>query len=45
MNDKGHGRVEWGYYYQSSLPAAMKQLAKGWKTVTTIGNAVLITEL
>lgn len=43
-NEKGHGRVERRYYYQSPLPRALEPLAKEWKGLKTIGQVVSITE-
>jgi predicted transposase YbfD/YdcC len=42
--EKGHGRVEQRYYYQSPLPASLRPLAKDWKGLATIGQVISITE-
>ena len=42
--EKGHGRVERRYYYQSPLPDSLRPLAKGWEGLTTIGQVISITE-
>jgi len=43
-NEKGHGRVERRYYYQSPLPEGLKPLTRGWKGLTTIGQVISVTE-
>jgi predicted transposase YbfD/YdcC len=42
--DKGHGRVEQRYYYQSPLPESMRALAQDWSELKTIGQVVSITK-
>lgn len=42
--EKGHGRVEKRLYRQSPLPEALRPLVKDWKELTTIGQALSITE-
>jgi predicted transposase YbfD/YdcC len=42
--EEGHGRVEQRYYYQSALPETFKPFVKEWKGLTTIGQAISITE-
>ena len=42
--EKGHGRVERRYYYQAPLPEALRPFVKDWKGLTTIGQAISITE-
>lgn len=41
--EKGHGRVEQRYYYQSPLPESLRPLAKDWQGLATIGQVISIT--
>jgi predicted transposase YbfD/YdcC len=41
--EKGHGRVEHRYYYQSPLPEGLRPLANDWTKLTTIGQVISIT--
>jgi len=41
---KGHGRIEERLYYQSALPDCLQPFVKEWKGLTTIGQAISITE-
>lgn len=43
-NEKGHGRLEQRYYYQTPLPESIKPLAEGWAGLKTIGQVISITE-
>jgi predicted transposase YbfD/YdcC len=42
--DRGHGRVEQRYYYQSPLPESLRSLAQDWSKLQTIGQVVSITQ-
>lgn len=42
--EKGHGRWEQRYYYQSPLPQSFQPFVKEWRGLATIGQAISITE-
>jgi predicted transposase YbfD/YdcC len=42
--EKGRGRLEQRYYYQSPLPESLQPFVKGWKGLATIGQVISITE-
>jgi predicted transposase YbfD/YdcC len=42
--DEAHGRREQRCYYVTALPDSLRALRDGWKTLTSIGQAINITE-
>lgn len=42
--EKGHGREEQRFYYQSLLPESVQRLSAPWSGLKTIGQAVSITQ-
>jgi predicted transposase YbfD/YdcC len=42
--EKGHGRVEQRYYYQSPLPESLRGLTQDWSKLQTLGQVISITE-
>ena len=42
--EKGHGRVEERYYYQTPLPETMRPFVKAWEKLTTLGQVISLTE-
>lgn len=41
--ERGHGRLEQRYYYQSLLPESLRPLTKDWSELKTIGQVISIT--
>ena len=42
--EKGHGRVEQRFYYQSPLPESLRPFVDAWRRLATIGQVISITE-
>lgn len=42
--ERGHGRVEQRYYYQSLAPESLRPLSDDWRKLTTVGQVISITE-
>ena len=42
--EKGHGRVEQRYYYQSPPPESLRSLEKDWQGLATVGQVISITQ-
>jgi predicted transposase YbfD/YdcC len=40
VREKGHGRIEERYYCVASLPDSLKELAKAWPGIKSIGQAI-----
>ncbi len=41
--EKGHGREEERYYYQTPLPKSMRAFAGDWSGLATVGQAISVT--